>query len=148
MARLVRELRELTGLTQEKFTAKLGVSFATVNRWENGKTVPSKLAQRQFEQFCKDHVKKESLNMNEDTITNRMTQVIRRDVLVKKHSLNERQTKALGQLIEHGKLTIQDFEARCPTVNRRSLQPDLKRMLDKNLIVAEGATHHQEYRLL
>jgi DNA-binding transcriptional regulator YiaG len=30
----------------------LGVSFATVNRWENGKTVPSKLAQRQFEQFC------------------------------------------------------------------------------------------------
>jgi hypothetical protein len=81
------------------------------------------------------------------TITNRMTQAIRRDVLVKQHSLKERQTKALGHLIQHGKLTIQDFEALCPTVNRRSLQLDLKRMLDKNLIVAEGATHHQEYRL-
>jgi transcriptional regulator with XRE-family HTH domain len=27
------------------------VSFATINRWENGKTSPSKLALRQFEQF-------------------------------------------------------------------------------------------------
>jgi|UPI0003C3148D hypothetical protein len=31
-----------------------GVSFATVNHWENGKMVPSKLAQRQFELFCKE----------------------------------------------------------------------------------------------
>ncbi|MFN2367421.1 MAG: helix-turn-helix domain-containing protein [Desulfurivibrionaceae bacterium] len=30
----------------------LGVSFATVNRWENGRTAPSKLAQRQFDLFC------------------------------------------------------------------------------------------------
>jgi len=29
MARLVRELRKLTGLTQEKFAAKLGVTFPT-----------------------------------------------------------------------------------------------------------------------
>jgi len=35
MARLVRELRKLTGLTQEKFAAKLGVTFPTINRWEN-----------------------------------------------------------------------------------------------------------------
>ncbi len=29
----------------------LGVSFATVNRWENGKTNPSKLAQVTFDNF-------------------------------------------------------------------------------------------------
>ncbi|MFO7557418.1 MAG: Fic family protein [Desulfobacterales bacterium] len=74
-------------------------------------------------------------------------QVIRRDVLAQKHGLNERQGKALGHLIQHGKLTIQDFEALCPTVNRRSLQRDLKGMLDKNLITAEGATNQLVYRL-
>jgi len=63
----------------------------------------------------------------------------RRDVLVKQHGLNDRQAKALGHLIQHGKLTIQDFEALCPTVNRRSLQRDLKGMLDKKLIVEVGA---------
>ena len=40
MVRPVRELREITGLTQEKFTAKLGVTFPTVNCWENGRAKP------------------------------------------------------------------------------------------------------------
>jgi len=41
---LVRELRKRTGLTQEKFAAKLGVTFPTINRWENGRAKPSPLA--------------------------------------------------------------------------------------------------------
>jgi DNA-binding transcriptional regulator YiaG len=61
----VKEVRRQLGLSQEDLAHALGVSFATVNRWENGKTVPSKLAQRQFEQFCKDQVQKGSLNRNE-----------------------------------------------------------------------------------
>ncbi|WP_300000599.1 helix-turn-helix transcriptional regulator [Anabaena sp. AL09] len=32
---LIREFRLLTGLTQEQFGAYLGVTYATVNRWEN-----------------------------------------------------------------------------------------------------------------
>lgn len=68
----------------------------------------------------------------------RSEQVIPRDVQVKQHALNERQAKALGHLIQHSKLTIQDFKALCPAVNRRSLQRDLKRMLDKDLIVEVG----------
>ncbi len=74
-------------------------------------------------------------------------QVIRRDVLVQKHGLSERQGKAIEFLLTHEKLAIQDFERLCPDVNRRSLQRDLKWMLDKKLISSEGATHHQEYRL-
>jgi DNA-binding transcriptional regulator YiaG len=50
----VKEVRRRLGLSQEELAHALGVSFATVNRWENGKTVPSKLARRQFEQFCKE----------------------------------------------------------------------------------------------
>ena len=49
MARLVRELRELTGLTQEKFAARLGVTFPTINRWENNRAKPSPLAMEKIE---------------------------------------------------------------------------------------------------
>jgi transcriptional regulator with XRE-family HTH domain len=42
--RLVRELRQRTGLTQEKFAAKLGVTYPTINRWENSRAKPSPLA--------------------------------------------------------------------------------------------------------
>ncbi|MBE0644191.1 MAG: Fic family protein [Bacteroidetes bacterium] len=80
-------------------------------------------------------------------VRDRSEQIIHRDILVKQHGLNERQAKALSHLLQHEKLSIQDFESLCPTVNRRSLQRDLKGMLDKELIIAEGATHHQEYRL-
>jgi putative transcriptional regulator len=48
----VKEVRRQLTLSQEELARALGVSFATVNRWENCRTVPSKLAQRQFEQFC------------------------------------------------------------------------------------------------
>lgn len=51
----VKELRERLHLTQEAMAEALGVSFATVNRWENGWTVPSKLALRQVEALCKEH---------------------------------------------------------------------------------------------
>jgi len=37
----IKELREHLHLTQEIFASILGVSFATVNRWENGKTTPT-----------------------------------------------------------------------------------------------------------
>jgi transcriptional regulator with XRE-family HTH domain len=36
-------------LTQEKFAVHLGVSFPTINRWENGHTTPSPLALKQIE---------------------------------------------------------------------------------------------------
>jgi len=49
--RLVRELRERTGLTQEKFAAKLGVTYPTINRWENRRTKPSPLALKQIEEL-------------------------------------------------------------------------------------------------
>lgn len=68
-------------------------------------------------------------------------QVIRRDVLTQKHHLNERQAKAIEYLLQHKRLTIQNFEARCPEINRRSLQRDLKTMIEKELIAIEGATN-------
>jgi len=74
-------------------------------------------------------------------------QVIRRDIFVKQHGLNGIQDKAMGFLLTNGKITIQDFEGLCPGVNRRSLQRDLKGMIEKKLIAAEGATNQLVYHL-
>lgn len=49
LSRLVRELRKRTGLTQEKFAARLGVTYPTINRWEHGRAKPSPLALKQIE---------------------------------------------------------------------------------------------------
>ena len=46
-------MRERTGLTQEKFAAKLGVTFPTINRWENGRAKPSPLALKQIEDMLR-----------------------------------------------------------------------------------------------
>jgi predicted HTH transcriptional regulator len=80
-------------------------------------------------------------------VRKRGEQVISRDILVKKHGLNKRQGKAINFLFENQKMTIQDFEVLCPRVNRRSLQRDLKGMIDKKLIKAEGATNKLVYHL-
>lgn len=53
ITRLVRELRERTGLTQEKFAAKLGVTYPTINRWENGRAKPSPLAMQKIEELLR-----------------------------------------------------------------------------------------------
>ena len=50
---LIRELRGRTGLTQEKFAAKLGVTFPTINRWENGRAKPSPLAMQRLEELLR-----------------------------------------------------------------------------------------------
>lgn len=51
--RLVREIRKRTGLTQEKFAAKLGVTFPTINRWENDRAKPSPLAMQRIEELLR-----------------------------------------------------------------------------------------------
>jgi Fic family protein len=80
-------------------------------------------------------------------VRQRGERAIRRDMLVKQHGLSDRQAKALQYILEHGSLTIQGFERLCPEVNRRTLQRDLKGMINKRLLVSEGATTQLIYRL-
>lgn len=47
----IRSLRERLGLTQAELAARLGVSFASVNRWENGQSRPSGMAVAQLERL-------------------------------------------------------------------------------------------------
>jgi len=53
LSALVKEIRRQLSLSQEDLARQLGVSYATVNRWENGLSKPSRLAKAQLESFCK-----------------------------------------------------------------------------------------------
>jgi transcriptional regulator with XRE-family HTH domain len=44
----VRAVRVQAGLTQEQLAARLGVAFARVNRWENGRSGMSAAVRRRF----------------------------------------------------------------------------------------------------
>ena len=49
----IRTLRKRLGLTQEEFAHQIGVTFATVNRWENRKSKPSRLAVRMLDDLSR-----------------------------------------------------------------------------------------------
>jgi DNA-binding transcriptional regulator YiaG len=49
---LIKEVRVQLDLSQEDFAREIGVSYATVNRWENGRFLPSKMALRLVEMYC------------------------------------------------------------------------------------------------
>ena len=53
MQKLIKKIREYLGLSQTDFAERLGVTFATVNRWENGRALPTKLAQTTLYEYCK-----------------------------------------------------------------------------------------------
>ncbi len=48
------ELRADLGLTQEQFAAKVEVTYSTINRWENNKGKPFRLAVCQLEKLQKN----------------------------------------------------------------------------------------------
>ena len=54
MQKLIKHIRDYLGLSQADFAEKLGVNFATVNRWENGRAIPTKLAQAKLYDYCKE----------------------------------------------------------------------------------------------
>ncbi len=64
LAVLVKEVRRQLALSQEDLARELGVSFATVNRWENGKSRPSKLAKAQFDNFCAKMIRRRQLKLS------------------------------------------------------------------------------------
>lgn len=54
MKDIIRYLREYYGYSQEQFANIMNTSFSTVNRWENGHTLPNTLAQNQLFHVCRE----------------------------------------------------------------------------------------------
>lgn len=82
-----------------------------------------------------------------DEVKTRGERVIRRDVLVRKHRLNERQAVVVEALLECGPLGMEDVEALVPAVTRRTLQRDLRGLVEAEIVVAEGAARATRYSL-
>ena len=54
MQTLIKQIRTYLNMSQTDFAQQLNVTFATVNRWENGRAVPNKLAQSKIYDLCKE----------------------------------------------------------------------------------------------
>ncbi|WP_349916940.1 helix-turn-helix domain-containing protein [Bacillus cereus] len=50
----IKAVRQLTGLNQTEFAKLLGVSYLTVNKWENGHTQPKKENIKKIESLIGD----------------------------------------------------------------------------------------------
>lgn len=55
MKTLIKKMRELAGMSQEQFAKELATTPVSINRWENGKSLPNPMAQSQLLEFCKKH---------------------------------------------------------------------------------------------
>lgn len=51
---LIKRIRTYLNMSQTEFAEQLNVSFATINRWENGRAIPNKLAQSKMHDLCKE----------------------------------------------------------------------------------------------
>ena len=81
-------------------------------------------------------------------VRERSEQVIRRDVLVKQHGLNERQAKALGLLMRKNSVHISEIEQLCSEVSRRTLQRDMTGLIELNLVRMTGSARQSSYELV
>ena len=54
ISKMIKIIRNKLGLTQEQLAQKIGVSFSTVNEWENNKRKPSPLAMKQIETLLEE----------------------------------------------------------------------------------------------
>ena len=55
MKELIKTIRSAANMNQEQFASALGTTPLSINRWENGKTLPNRMAQTQLYNFCKEH---------------------------------------------------------------------------------------------
>ena len=51
----IKQIRQKHFLSQEAFAKELGVSFATVNRWESGKTKPTYKTMKLIDDYCRNN---------------------------------------------------------------------------------------------
>ena len=83
--------------------------------------------------------------------------IIFKDALIQDYNLSQRQGLIIEHILEKGKLTPKDFEElkkkmqtagkTISTITKRTLQRDLKDMIDKKALKIKGATHQVYYVL-
>lgn len=55
MKELIKQIRQYLGFSQTEMAEKTGVRFASINRWENGHSTPTRLAQEGLYALCEEY---------------------------------------------------------------------------------------------
>lgn len=87
------------------------------------------------------------LSVQMEEIKSRGERVIRCDLLVREHGLNERQARVVELLAGAESLGIENIQTALPRAPRRTLQRDLQVLVEKGIAVAQGAARARRYRL-
>lgn len=53
--RIIKTIRDRLFITQTELAHMIGVSFASVNRWEQGHHEPTMKAKRKLAELCRNH---------------------------------------------------------------------------------------------
>ncbi|MEO0987151.1 MAG: TetR/AcrR family transcriptional regulator [Cyanobacteria bacterium J06639_14] len=69
------------------------------------------------------------------------------EALTQQHALNSRQQAAIAHVLTHGSLTIQTLESICFEPSRRTLQRDLKQLIEKKIFESRGNTNQLIYQM-
>jgi AcrR family transcriptional regulator len=88
--------------------------------------------------YLKDDLGDEVINNNSVKPWDKVTQL---------YQLNSRQSLILKYANNNQEITIQNCEAMFPDVSRRTLQRDIKAMLEQKLLIPQGNTDQRCYRL-
>ncbi|KAB4837411.1 helix-turn-helix domain-containing protein [Lawsonibacter faecis] len=60
---ILRSIRKELNISQEQLARELNISYTTINRWENSRRTPSRLAKMRLLEFCVAHgISKEIIN--------------------------------------------------------------------------------------
>ncbi|MFC5530468.1 helix-turn-helix transcriptional regulator [Cohnella yongneupensis] len=54
LSNIIKKIREELEISQEQLARELNISFSTINRWENNKSNPSRLAKDRLWAFCEN----------------------------------------------------------------------------------------------
>ncbi|MDB6080850.1 MAG: Fic family protein, partial [Chlamydiia bacterium] len=78
-------------------------------------------------------------------VQNRGQQVMKLDILAIQHTLSQRERSAVEQALDQKDFSIKDFERLFPDTSKRTLQRELKRLLDLEILKIEGTTNRRRY---
>ena len=89
----------------------------------------------------------EGLATQMSEVSERGRRAIRKDVIVREHRLNPRQSAVVEWLLENPELRLENLAGLFPEVNRRTLQRDLRGLVEAGVLESAGAGRAVFYKL-
>lgn len=80
-------------------------------------------------------------------VQNRGQQVMKLDILSIQHQLSKREKEALEQALDEKGFSIKEFQLLFPETSKRTLQRELKHLLEIGLLKVEGSTNDRRYMI-